>query len=95
MVGIEQRPIAIRHVDPVYPDSARKARIEGAVWVKVLVGNDGTVRAALIEKPAETKIGFEEAALSAAKATRWQPAVAMGQPVALWVTYEIKFTLKP
>ena len=92
-VEVEVRPVKLDSPPITYPGLALKAGIEGSVWVKVLVGIDGVVRAALIEKDSGTLVGFEDSALACAKASRWKPAENKGRPVALWVTYEIKFQL--
>ncbi|MGB5107565.1 MAG: TonB family protein [Candidatus Zixiibacteriota bacterium] len=93
-IAVEERPVPIQQAQPKFPEIARKAGIEGSVWVKVLVDRNGNVKDAMIAKESGTNAGFEEAALEAAKATKWKPAMQNKQPVALWVTYEIKFQLK-
>lgn len=93
-VAVEERPVTLQQVSPKYPEMARKAGIEGSVWVKVLVDRNGNVKDARIAKESGANAGFEEAAIEAAKLTKWKPAMQNKQPVALWVTYEIKFQLK-
>ncbi len=78
---------------PHYPPVAKMNKIEGSVWVKVLVGKDGTVRKAMIAKPSGKAVGFEESALEAARQGTWTPALLKGLYVDSWVTYEIKFEL--
>lgn len=93
-VAVEERPVKIQDAPLKYPEIARKASIEGSVWVKVLVDKNGNVKDAIIAKESGANAGFEEAALEAAKLCKWKPAMQNKQPVALWVTYEIKFQLK-
>ncbi len=93
-VAVEERPVKIQDAPLKYPEIARKAGIEGSVWVKVLVDRSGNVKDAIIAKESGANAGFEEAALEAAKLCKWKPAMQNKQPVALWVTYEIKFQLK-
>ncbi len=93
-VAVEERPVKFQDAPLIYPEIARKAGIEGSVWVKVLVDRSGNVKDALIAKESGANAGFEEAALEAAKQCKWKPAMQNKQPVALWVTYEIKFQLK-
>ncbi len=93
-VAVEEQPVLLHKVQPKYPEIARKAGIEGSVWVKVLVDKDGKVRDAIIVKESGANAGFEEAALAAAKQSVWKPAMQNKQPVALWVAYEVKFQLK-
>lgn len=93
-VAVEEQPVLLQKVQPEYPEIARKAGIEGSVWVKVLVDKNGKVRDAIILKESGANAGFEEAALEAAKQGVWKPAMQNKQPVALWVAYEVKFQLK-
>ena len=78
----------------MYPPIAQRAGIQGAVWVKALVDKEGTVRDVVIEKGSDANAGFEEAAIDAAKKTVWKPAIANGQPTAVWVTYKVEFVLR-
>jgi periplasmic protein TonB len=93
-VAYEEAPSPIEQVQPVYPEMARQAQVEGVVWVKSLVDKDGKVRDVIIVKPSGANAGFEDAAIDAAKKTVWKPAISNGQPVAVWVSYKIEFILK-
>jgi len=92
-VAFEELPVAISLPLPVYPAMAQKAQIEGIVKVKVLVDKAGNVRDAMVVKASGANAGFEEAALEAAKKGKWRPAVQNKQPVAVWLSYDIKFNL--
>jgi len=85
-VPYEEGPVQIKTVTPEYPPIAQRAGVEGAVWVKALVDKEGKVRDVIIVKDSGANAGFEEAAIDAAKQTVWKPAIANGQPIALWVT---------
>jgi periplasmic protein TonB len=93
-IAIDDSPVLENQPQVVYPDSARKANVKGSVWVKVLVDKQGSVKRALIAKGSGKKVGFEEAALAAAKQATWKPAMIDKKPVAVWVSYEIKFALE-
>ena len=84
----------VETVKPLYPEMARRAGIEGFVWVNVLLDKKGKVRDVKIKIDSGANAGFEEAAIKAAKQTSWKPAISNGQPVALWVSYKIIFTLR-
>jgi TonB family protein len=90
----EVDPVQINTVNPVYPPLAQRAGIQGAVWVKALVDEEGKVLDVIIVKDSGAKAGFAEAAMDAAYKTTWKPAIANGQPIALWVTYKVEFVLK-
>ncbi len=93
-VAVEERPVILQKVEAKYPEIARRAGIEGEVWVKVLVDRTGAVRDAIVAKESGANAGFEEAAIEAARGYKWKPAMQNKQPVALWVTYPVKFKLK-
>ena len=92
-VAYEEQPIQVVTVHPDYPEMARRAQIEGVVWVKALVDKKGKVRDVIILKESGANAGFEESAIDAAMKTEWKPAISNGQPVAVWVSYKIVFTL--
>lgn len=93
-VPYDEMPVAINQPSPVYPPLAQRAGMQGVVWLKALIDQEGKVRKVIIEKDSEAHAGFEEAAIDAAYKTTWKPALANGQPVALWVTYKVEFVLK-
>jgi protein TonB len=92
-VAVEEIPQAIFIPVADYPEMARKAGIEGDVWVRVLVDKEGNVRDAIIEKESGANAGFEEAAKRAAMQGKWTPAMQNNQPVPCWVSYKVEFTI--
>jgi protein TonB len=84
-------PEPIRKVVPVYPEIARQAGIEGKVWVRLLVDRTGVVRKAEIERGSSM---FDDEALQAARQWKFRPAVAAGNPVAVWVRIPFDFRMK-
>jgi TonB family protein len=90
-VAVDVEPKLISLPEPGYPEAARKEGLEGVVWVRSLVDREGRVREVMIEKRAEANVGFEEAAMSAAKGALWRPARRGGQPVPYWVSHKIEF----
>jgi len=90
---IEPKPLELPM--PVYPEEATLRGIEGEVYVKVFVSAKGDVTKAIILKDSGKNVGFEEAAMRAARKAKWKPAISKdGEPVGVWVAYPIKFTLK-
>jgi TonB family protein len=61
------------------------------VIVRVLVDEGGAVAQAAIYQPRAELAGFEQAALSAVKGFRFQPARREGQPVAAWINWPVDF----
>ena len=93
-VPYEVYPVQINTVNPDYPPLAQRAGIQGVVWLNALVDKEGKVRDVIIVKESKANAGFEEAAIEAAYKTTWKPAIANGQPIALWVTYKVEFVLR-
>lgn len=78
----------VHRLDPMFPQSAREAGIQGVVILGILIGTDGTV------KSLHTLSGPPELAQAALDAVRWwkfQPLVLEGQPVEADTTVAIEF----
>jgi TonB family protein len=82
----------IKMAPPIYPDSAKKAGIEGAVYIRVSLDSKGKVRDARIAKSSGSEM-LDKAALDAAHQCEWKPAVRSGRPIAIWVSYKIIFQM--
>ena len=67
---------------PVYPPLAKAEGLEGEVVVRYGVSVDGRVIDARVER-ADPEGVFEDAALSAVRSWRYNPAVREGKPVAV------------
>jgi len=92
-----------RAVQPDYPSSARKQRIRARVRVSVLVSKTGRVKTATVLKRwrlseggqarpvARLEHGLEEAALVAARRSRFRPAQHDGTPVSSQTTITFEF----
>ena len=78
--------------EPPYTDEARKAKLQGNVTLRVLIGADG--RAARIQLVKGLGLGLDEQALQAVRAWHFVPARdARRQPIPTWVTIETRFQL--
>ena len=93
-VAVEVEPKIITKVPPKYPELARKANIEGVVYLDLLVDKEGKVREVQILKASGANAGFEEAAKEAVMQWTFSPAIQNHQPVAVWMTLPIKFEVK-
>lgn len=78
--------------NPVYPETARRDGVEGAVEVFLIVDTRGTVEHAEVSQPAG--YGFDEAALTAARRFRFQPALKDGKPVRVHLHWICRFTIE-
>ena len=90
--GIEKYPVVLSNPAPLYPDIARKAGIEGTVFVKMWVTKDGTVKCAEVVKSSSEL--FETAAVEAARQWKFTPAIMNSAPVSVFVTVPFKFRLR-
>ncbi len=88
---VEQPPKVLKKVLPAYPDSARKAQVEGKVFARVLVGRKGQV--AHIDRIEGPQV-FQRAVAQAAKAWEFAPAVQNDRPVPVWVSLPFVFELE-
>ncbi len=90
-VYTDELPEKITHVQPVYPDIAREAGVDGTVMVQALVGKDGRVKEARVVKSIPM---LDAAALAAVKGWVFKPALSNNKPVAVWVGCPVKFSLR-
>jgi TonB family protein len=81
----------VQHVDPVYPEEARAAGVEGTVTLQIVIGNDGSVTSA---DPVEGNPVLWRAAADAVKQWKYQPTLLNGQPVEVQTTVPVRFELK-
>lgn len=78
----------IEQVFPTYPEAARKARLEGDVLIRYVIGTDGRVKDVDILQPAIDKM-FDEAAVNSIRQWRFRPMMRDGKPVE--VVHEVEF----
>ena len=84
-------PVLIDTSYPCYPDSAYKAKVEGAVIVSIIIDEEGNVTDAEIQDSRPEKI-FDQVALDAASGCRFEPIEIDGRPVK--VKYHIPYIFK-
>ncbi len=85
---IDKPAQATSTVQPDYPELARQAGVSGTIVVQALVGADGSVLEARV---LNSNPLLNEAAESAVRRFRFQPATAGGVPVASWVSVPLTF----
>ena len=92
-VGGEIRePRRLVEVKPVYPEAARRAHLEGAVILEVIVDTEGNVRDLRVLRG--LMLGMTEAAEDAVRRWRWEPAKLNGRPVEVYITVTVIFRLR-
>lgn len=93
-IAVDEQPKALHFPAVRYPEIARQTNIEGSVWLKVLINTEGNVIDVIVAIPSKANVGFEEAAVAAARDSKWRPAMQNKQPITVWVGYEVRFRLK-
>ncbi len=96
-VAVEEMPEPIGGIQAiqqliVYPEIAKRAGVEGKVYVLAFVDEEGKVRKAQIIKGIGA--GCDEAALDAVLKTRFKPGKQRGKPVNVQVSIPIVFKLQ-
>ena len=96
-VAVEEMPEPIGGIKGiqekiVYPEIAKRAGVEGKVYVLAFVDESGTVTKAQVLKGIGA--GCDEAALDAVQKTRFKPGKQRGKPVKVQVSIPIIFKLQ-
>ncbi|MDZ7337710.1 MAG: M56 family metallopeptidase [candidate division KSB1 bacterium] len=78
-----------------YPEEARKAGLEGRVYVVAVIDTTGTVRHAYTKPDsAPGAVQLHQAAIEAVSGVQWRPARKQGKPVAVQIGVPVIFKLK-
>ncbi len=96
-VAVEEMPEPIGGIQAiqskiVYPEIAKRAGVEGRVYILAFVDEKGTVTKAEVIKGIGA--GCDEAALSAVKKTKFKPGKQRGKPVKVQVSIPVVFKLQ-
>ncbi len=89
--GNIRTPEKIKVVQPVYPDAARWARIEGTVLIEAIIGKNGQVREAHVVGSVPL---LDQAALDAVRQWTFTPTLLNGVPVEIRMTVSVNFRLR-
>lgn len=87
----QPQPLPGNNPSPVYPEIARRAGVEGTVWVKIWVDKEGNPKKAQVLK-SDAEL-FNQPAIDAAMRWKFTPAIMNNGPVAVWVSIPFKFRL--
>lgn len=89
--GAIRPPRKLVNLDPVYPEDARTAGIEGIVVLDIVIGGDGSViQTQVVRSIAE----LEQAAIDAVMQWKFEPTLLNGEPVEVQMNVAINFTLR-
>jgi protein TonB len=89
--GDIQEPERIHYVNPVYPELARRARMEGFVILTAIIDRQGDVKE--VEITRGLGLGLDVAALDAVRQWKYTPTFYNGRPVEVILTVTVVFQL--
>jgi protein TonB len=90
--GNVKAPIAVKRVDPIYTEIARKARMQGIVIIEAVIDRQGNVTEARVLKP--LGMGLDASALHAVKLWKFRPGTLNGQPVPVYYNLTVNFRIE-
>jgi protein TonB len=89
---VDAKPKLIRHVEPDYPESARKLALSGKVMARFVVDESGIVHEPAVFS-ADPPGVFDASVLEAVKGWRFEPAKHRGRAVKVVVTVPVRFNI--
>ncbi len=93
-VEYDDPPVMVGNLNPVYPDFAKRAGLQGMVVLEVEVYRDGSIGDIRVRRSLQPGPGgLDEAAIQAVRRLRFQPGRSSGQAVDTMVIIPIEFKL--
>jgi len=89
--GTIKAPMKVRNVNPVYPQDALDAKVQGVVILEARIERDGTVSRARVLKSIPM---LDDAAVEAVRQWEFTPTLMNGAPVPIMMTVTVNFTLQ-
>src|SRR5438445_715869 len=86
------RPRGGYQVRPVYPESARRAGIQGTTLLRIYIERDGRVGDVSVQRSAGHQ-ALDEAAADAVRRWRFEPALNSAGPVSMWALVPVEFRI--
>jgi protein TonB len=90
---VDQAPIPLVKMKPIYPYRARRLNVSGEVEVKFLVDESGHVDRIEILKSKPAGV-FDESVIKALQSWKFSPGKVRGHAVSTWVITTIQFDMK-
>jgi len=92
-VKLDNMPVPIKQVNPIYPDSARRNNIQGKVSVRALLGADGIIKEVKVVKNESNSSELATEAMKAALDWQFTPPKVHQQPTEVYITIPFNFKL--
>jgi protein TonB len=90
---VDIHPKAIGSIDPAYPEEAKQRNIEGTLKLMLKIDDLGQVQSVEVVEATPPGV-FDDAAIAAFRAARFQPALKDGRPVRYQAYMRVDFKLK-
>jgi TonB family protein len=87
-------PQVLKEVKPAYTAEAMQAKIQGSVWLTVVVLANGDVGDVTVSKSLDKEYGLDQEAINATRQWKFKPGTRNSKPVPVEITIEMTFTLK-
>jgi protein TonB len=84
--------VLVHRVEPVYPDFAARARVEGTVILEAVIDEEGAVQSLKVLRSVPL---LDKAALTAVEQWRYSPVMLNGRPVRAILTVTVSFRMPP
>jgi TonB family protein len=90
-VGLDVQPVPVWEVFPEYPERERKQGVRGLIELDVRIDGRGRVDSVRVASNASGNAALENAAIRAARQSRFLPVEIDGRPVACWFRRSYSF----
>ena len=87
-------PRVIKEVKPDYTPAAMQQKIQGSVWLLIVVTDNGDVGEVEVSRSLDKEYGLDDEAVKAAREWKFEPGKKDGKPVPVQVTLELTFRLR-
>ena len=87
-------PSVVSEVKPKYTPEAMQQKIQGSVFMQVVVLESGDVGDVVVTTSLDARYGLDEEAITAVKQWKFKPGMREGKAVPVQVTIQMTFTLK-
>lgn len=87
-------PVAVYEVKPGYTPEAMQQKIQGSIFMQVVVSETGDVSDVRVTQSLDAEFGLDDQAVKAAYQWKFKPAMKGDRPVAVRVVLEMTFRLK-
>jgi len=87
-------PKVLHEERPQYTSDAMRAKVQGTVLLSCVVRPDGSVGDVQVVRSLDSTFGLDQQAMNAARKWRFSPGMRLGEPVPVFITIELQFTLR-